>query len=201
MSQQAKDQSTVRKTKTKEELAELRKQMMKKRKTATSAQGNEQPGDKNQFDNPYGICLLTENPNYGAHMYSQSTVNKKENLNYKLMDRLAHGTKVKVDKQEMKKLTKKNYEALPENKKKRDEEKKRQEAAERQAKINQYKRELDERRKANLRKKQKTSIAESYDQISIQTLSKGEFTARVDNQRLTAFEEYKVIGDHKSARR
>jgi len=53
----------------------------------------------------------------------------------------------------MKKLTKKNYEALPENKKKRDEEKKRQEAAERQAKINQYKRELDERRKANLRKK------------------------------------------------
>ena len=53
----------------------------------------------------------------------------------------------------MKKLTKKNYEALPENKKKRDEEKKRQEATERQAKINQYKRELDERRKANLRKK------------------------------------------------
>jgi hypothetical protein len=96
-------------------------------------------------------------------MYSQSTLNKKDNLNYKLMDRLAHGTKVKVDKQEMKKLTKKNYEALPENKKKRDEEKKRQEAAERQAKINQYKRELDERRKANLRKKQKASIAESYD--------------------------------------
>ena len=199
MSQQAKDASTVRKTKTKEELAELRKQMMKKRKTATSAQANEQPDQRHQFDNPYGICLLTENPNYGAQTFTQG--NKKDNINYALMDRWATGSKVKVDKQEMKKLTKKNYEALPENKKKRDEEKKRQEATERQAKINQYKRELDERRKANLRKKQKASIAESYDQISIQTLSKGEFSARVDNQRLTTFEEYKVIGDNKSARR
>jgi len=32
-------------------------------------------------------------------------------------------------------------------------------------------------------------------------MSKGEFTARIDNQKLIAFEEYKVIGDHKSARR
>lgn len=125
------------------------------------------------------MSLLTENPNYGAHLFTQSTANKKDNLNYDLMARLATGKKVKVDKQEMKKLTKKNYEALPENKKKRDEEKKRQEAAERQAKINQYKRELDERRKANLKKKMKGSVVESSDQASNHTLSKGELSSRI----------------------
>lgn len=44
MSQQAREKETSmppKKVKTKEELAELRKQMMKKRKTATSVQGGE----------------------------------------------------------------------------------------------------------------------------------------------------------------
>ena len=48
----------------------------------------------------------------------------------------------------MKQLNKKNYDQLPENKKRRDEEKKKIEAIERNTKINQYKKELDERRKA-----------------------------------------------------
>ena len=69
------------------------------------------------------------------------------------MHRLASGTKAKLDTKEMKRLTKKNFEELPENKKKRDEEKKKAEALERNAKINQYKKELDERRKLNLKKK------------------------------------------------
>jgi hypothetical protein len=47
------------------------------------------------------------------------------------MHRLATGTKAKMTDKEMKRLTKKNYEELPENKKKRDEERKRQEAQER----------------------------------------------------------------------
>lgn len=54
---------------------------------------------------------------------------KKENL--VLMHRLAAGTKAKVSATEMKRLTKKNYEDLPENRMKRDAEKKRAEAAER----------------------------------------------------------------------
>lgn len=133
MSQQAKDtnkepsvppkQKQEKQVKTKEELAELRKQMMKKRKTAASVQGE---ANHNQFENPYGITL-TENV--------ANTASKKDNLNYALMHRLAAGAKVKVDRQEMKRLTKKNFEELPENKKKRDEERKRKEAAERQEKI------------------------------------------------------------------
>ena len=43
-----------------------------------------------------------------------------------LMDRLAKGTRVAVDKKEMKALTTKNYENLPEVKKKREEEKKKE---------------------------------------------------------------------------
>jgi alstrom syndrome protein 1 len=42
------------------------------------------------------------------------------------MLRLALGKKVPVDKKEMKKLTKQNYENLPEIKKKKEEEKKKQ---------------------------------------------------------------------------
>jgi len=44
------------------------------------------------------MSLLTENPNYGAHLLTHSTANKKDNLNYDLMARLATGKKVKVDK-------------------------------------------------------------------------------------------------------
>jgi len=47
------------------------------------------------------------------------------------MDRLANGKRTTVDKKEMKKLTTRNYENLPEIKKRKDEEKKRQELAER----------------------------------------------------------------------
>lgn len=80
------------------------------------------------------------------------------------MHRLAAGTKVKLSASEMKRLTKKNYEELPENRLKRNEEKKRVEAAERQAKINMYKRELDERRKANLKKKAKANVIDDLAQ-------------------------------------
>jgi hypothetical protein len=48
-----------------------------------------------------------------------------------LMSRLAHGVKVDVDKKDMLKLTNKNYENLPEVKKKREEERKREEAKKR----------------------------------------------------------------------
>ena len=44
-----------------------------------------------------------------------------------LMSRLAKGEKTTVDKKEMLKLTSKNYELLPEVKRKKEEEKKKQE--------------------------------------------------------------------------
>ena len=49
----------------------------------------------------------------------------------KLMSRLASGQKHDVDKKEMKKLTNKNYDMLPEVRKKREEEKKKEEAKQR----------------------------------------------------------------------
>jgi hypothetical protein len=56
---------------------------------------------------------------------------KKDNINYALMHRLAAGAKIKVDKSEMRRLTRKNFEELPENRMKKVEEQKRAEAMER----------------------------------------------------------------------
>lgn len=55
----------------------------------------------------------------------------------KLMSRLARGEKVEVDKKEMLKLTSKNYELLPEVKRKKEEEKKKQEFKERMKQVKQ----------------------------------------------------------------
>lgn len=52
-----------------------------------------------------------------------------------LMSRLAHGQKVEIGKKDMLKLTNKNYEMLPEVKKKREEEKKKEEAKKRQEQV------------------------------------------------------------------
>ena len=46
---------------------------------------------------------------------------------YELMDRLAKGGRVEVNKKEMKALTNKNYENLPEVKKRKEEERKKEE--------------------------------------------------------------------------
>ena len=51
------------------------------------------------------------------------------------MSRLAKGEKVEVSKKEMLKLTNKNYEMLPEVKKKRDEERKKEEMKERMRQV------------------------------------------------------------------
>lgn len=148
MSQHQAKEGAPKKLKSKEELAELRKQMMKKRVTSVSAQAIEQPGFLN-IESPYGFNLMTD------HQVKKPV----DNLNYELMHRLAAGTKAKITDKEMKRLTKKNFEELPENKKKRDEERKRLEAAERQQRNKMYARELDERRReklAGLKKKKDT---------------------------------------------
>lgn len=51
------------------------------------------------------------------------------------MSRLAKGEKVEVSKKEMLKLTNKNYEMLPEVKKKREEERKKEEMKERMRQV------------------------------------------------------------------
>ena len=55
-----------------------------------------------------------------------------------LMDRLASGKRTVVNKKDMQKLSKKNYQNLPEIKRKKDEERKKLEAQENKEKIRQY---------------------------------------------------------------
>lgn len=88
--------------KTKEELAELRKQMMKRRPVTAqqTIEAEEKRGPrKKQRDHPKAA----------------------------LMERLASGTRAEVKKKDMLKLTNKNYENLPEVKKKREQERKKEE--------------------------------------------------------------------------
>lgn len=63
---------------------------------------------------------------------------KRKDPPMELMHRLATGQKAQVDMKEMKKITNKNYENLPEIKKKKEEEKKREELKQRQQMVKKY---------------------------------------------------------------
>ena len=69
------------------------------------------------------------------------------------MERLAGGKRSTIDKKEMKKLTKYNYENLPEIKRRKDEERKKQEALEKKERIAKYNKECKARSTAQLKKK------------------------------------------------
>ena len=66
------------------------------------------------------------------------------------MARLAKGGRVEVNKKEMYKLTNKNYDLLPEVKKKKEEEEKKEQFKNRMKQV----KELEEKRKELMRKKQ-----------------------------------------------
>ena len=83
--------------KTKEELAALRRDMMKKKPNLAKTSEKEEPQPP-----------VPEHPKAA------------------LMSRLASGTKTEIDKKSMLKLTNKNYENLPEVKRKREEEAKKE---------------------------------------------------------------------------
>ena len=79
-----------------------------------------------------------------------ATVDSK-NGNPELMSRLAKGERAEVDKKSMRQLTSKNYELLPEVKKKKEEDAKKEQFKNRMKQV----KELEEKRKELLRKKQK----------------------------------------------
>ncbi len=88
---------------TKEELLAIRKAMMK----------------------PSG--LSKRNTEQSQASESGDSQHKNSNLPTDLMDRLAKGSRAEVSKKEMKALTSKNYENLPEVRKRKEEEKKKEE--------------------------------------------------------------------------
>ena len=89
-------------TKTKEELAQLRKDMMKKKPARPASAAA------------------------GAAGVEQRQPAAPEHPKAALMSRLATGSKTDISKKDMLKLTNKNYENLPEVKKKKEEEQKKE---------------------------------------------------------------------------
>ena len=89
---------------TKEELLALRKAMMK----------------------PSGLAKK-QAESQASESESVANSSAQKNFPTELMDRLAKGTRAEVSKKEMKKLTSKNYENLPEVKKRKEEERKKEE--------------------------------------------------------------------------
>ena len=89
---------------TKEELLAIRKAMMK----------------------PSGLSKRNTEQSQASESDADSK-HKNSNLPTDLMDRLAKGSRAEVSKKEMKALTNKNYENLPEVRKRKEEEKKREE--------------------------------------------------------------------------
>ena len=117
--------AVVRKAKSKDELAQLRKQMMRKKfrpPEASIADTTSGMGVKT----PTGGSPLVDHP---SRQTNKSIHDKKYSLKDSksedaLMSRLASGQKVPVDPKQMKKLTIKNYSQLPEVIKKQEEERK-----------------------------------------------------------------------------
>lgn len=79
--------------------------------------------------------------------HQEMSSNKLPLPNEVLLNRLASGQKGPIDKKAMKKLTNKNYEKLPEVKKKKEDAKKAEEYREKQEKAKQFQKDLDARLK------------------------------------------------------
>ncbi|TNV87289.1 hypothetical protein FGO68_gene17807 [Halteria grandinella] len=134
----------TKREKTKQELFEIRKAMMKKRP------------NKRQEESSEGKAA----PHLGKSQTSSKVEPKVE-----LMSRLATGQKPQVSSKEMKKLTKQNYHNLPEIKKKREEELKRQEHLARKAATQEYLKQLDETRKKKIAAKKRQADTQSLGEI------------------------------------
>lgn len=119
-------QSKPKETKTKEELAKLRKDMMKA-KTVKPAANTEE--------------LIQDQP----------TGKKKDPFHQKaaLMSRLATGSKPEISKKDMLKLTNKNYENLPEVRKKKEEEMKKEQMRQRLAQVKEQEKQRREQMRAS----------------------------------------------------
>ncbi|KAL4510047.1 hypothetical protein ABPG72_010240 [Tetrahymena utriculariae] len=152
-------------SKTKEELAQIRKELLQQtRRRDLSANNN------NMRQNQASMSRGRQNSNNLDMSFEFKNDQKNKSIKDpppELLNRLIYGLKAKVDKKDYKKLTMKNYELLPEIKKKKEEEKKRQEMAERIKHKKEYEQKLRQRMKnSNLNKSQmQSSQIQSYNQL------------------------------------
>ncbi|CDW90892.1 UNKNOWN [Stylonychia lemnae] len=87
---------------------------------------------------------------------------KSKDMPYDLMQRLSKGMKIQLDSKEMVKLSHKNYDNLPEVKRKKEEERKKEDYKQRQQIVKKYAEELEKKRKQIHLKKQASSNSDAF---------------------------------------
>ncbi|CAD8092563.1 unnamed protein product [Paramecium sonneborni] len=117
--------------KTKDELIQIRKEMLKSKR---QVEKEKQVQEEQQLE-----TLEQE----------LKPMEQQEDKRNQLMKRLSTGEKVKVDKKEMKELTNKNYEQLPEVKKKKDEQEKNESIKSRKQKV----KEMDQKHRETMKQR------------------------------------------------
>lgn len=151
----------MRENKTKEELARIRREMMrtkfKDRDDRLSQAKGKQTGQDSALEtggNSSGFVLTTSRQHIDTEPNSTTTrAHKAEHPHHELLTRLASGTKAKVDLQAMRRLTKGNYEKLPEILKKKEDAKRQEELAVKKARAAAYQKELDARLRSGMKKR------------------------------------------------
>jgi len=188
-----------RKVKTRAELAELRKQMM--RRPSSTVKGNVaepiKPKSTQEVDTHLNqdqvFAISTSTAGHSSMMHTM-----QGEPNPALMDRLASGKATKVNKKDMKNLAKKNYMNLPEQKRKKEEERKKLLAAENKEKIRQYQKQLQAMSRANLKKKRpgtsvnlqpKDDSAKAAKEAPMRNLSTKNFWRSSEAWNIQLFEE------------
>ncbi|CAD8182283.1 unnamed protein product [Paramecium pentaurelia] len=126
------DSKTIEKGgKSKEELIQIRKEMLKSKRQVEKEK------------------QIQEESQQEPSEQELRPIEQQEDKRASLMKRLAMGEKVKVDKKEMKELTNKNYELLPEVKKKKDEQEKNENIKSRKQKV----KEMDQKLRETMKQK------------------------------------------------
>mmetsp|Transcript_4890 Transcript_4890/g.8373 ORF Transcript_4890/g.8373 Transcript_4890/m.8373 type:complete len:228 (-) Transcript_4890:57-740(-) len=151
--------------KTKEELAEIRKQMMKakfkdredgaKRKNQPESVGD-QSGilhSQQKVDSMERSLLAQPRSTISNQRSAQEKNGANSARNMELMTRLATGSKAVMDMKQMKQLATKNYQKLPEILKKKEEEKRREQLMENKRRAAEHQKMLNEKVRNNLKKK------------------------------------------------
>ena len=145
-----------RETKTKEELARIRKQMMKSKFKDRNDNLNSKStagARDGTIETSSGFIFTTHGNLETESNVPAAKLQKADHPRSDLLSRLASGTKAKIDKQSMRRLTKGNYEKLPEILKKKEDAKKQEELSRKKERAMAYQKELDLRLRTSLKKK------------------------------------------------
>ena len=118
------------------------------------------PDDDEILYSKIKISLVNPDALPYRHLFTESAA-KKEAIDEKIMYRLATGQKADIDPKNMKRLTLKNYEKLPEIQKKKQDAQKLEDMKAKKEKANKYQKELNERIRNQLKKKKERDSSQN----------------------------------------